>query len=32
MENQKQDGVDAVLSAIVVIVAVIGIIITFAVL
>jgi hypothetical protein len=32
MENQKQDGVDAVLSAIVVIVAVIGMIITFAVL
>jgi hypothetical protein len=32
MENQKQDGVDAVLSAIVVIVAIVGMIITFAVL
>jgi hypothetical protein len=32
MENQKQDGVDAVLSTIVVIVAIIGMIITFAVL
>ena len=32
MENQKQDGVDALLSAIVVIVAVIGMIITFSIL
>jgi hypothetical protein len=32
MENQKQDGVDSVMSAIVVIVAIIGMVITFAVL
>jgi hypothetical protein len=32
MENQKQDGVDALLSVIVVIVAVIGMIITFSIL
>jgi hypothetical protein len=32
MENQKQDGLDGVMSAIVVIVAIIGMIITFAVL
>jgi hypothetical protein len=32
MENQKQDGLDGVMSAIVVIVAIIGMVITFAVL
>ena len=32
MENQKQDGVDTVLSAIVVIVAIVGMIITFSLL
>jgi hypothetical protein len=32
MENQKQDGVDGIMQAIVVIVAIIGMIITFAVL